>query len=100
MNREYHQHFSQQLQRSMELLVFGHGGIPLLVFPTSRGRFFDYEDRGMIAALSPGLERGELQVFCVDSIDSESWYNKGAPPRERVRRHMQYENYVMKEFLA
>lgn len=100
MNREYHKQFSRCLGRDMELLVFGHEGIPFLVFPTSMGRFFDYEDRGMIATLSPGLERGALQVFCVDSVDSESWYNKSAHPRERVRRHTQYECYLLKELLG
>jgi len=32
----------------MELLVFGHAGVPMIVFPTSMGRFFEYSDRGMI----------------------------------------------------
>ncbi len=46
MNREYHKWYSNALRRDMELLVFGHSGVPLLVFPTSMGRFFDYESRG------------------------------------------------------
>ena len=45
MNREYHKWYSNALRRDMELLIFGHSGIPLLVFPTSMGRFFDYESR-------------------------------------------------------
>src|ERR1700689_950968 len=48
MNREYHKWYSPALQREMELLVFGHAGVPMIVFPTSMGRFFDYEDRNMI----------------------------------------------------
>jgi len=79
--------------------VFGHGGAALLVFPTSQGRFFEYEDRGMIGALAPKIERGELQVFCPDSVDSESWYNKGVHPRVRVLRHLQYERYILHELL-
>ena len=39
MNREYHKFYSHPLQRDMEFLVYGHAGIPLLVFPTSCGRF-------------------------------------------------------------
>jgi len=99
MNREYHKGYSSELNREMELLVFGHGGMPLLVFPTSEGRFFDYEDRGMIAILSPKIDRGELQVFCVDSVDAESWYNKQVHPRLRVLRHLQYERYLLHELL-
>jgi esterase/lipase superfamily enzyme len=99
MNREYHKGYSRELDREMEFLVFGHGGIPLLVFPTSMGRFFQFEDSGMIEALSPKIDQGHLQVFCCDSVDSESWYNKGAHPRLRVLRHLQFERYVLHELL-
>ena len=99
MNREYHKRYSHELQRDMESLIFGHAGMPLLVFPTSMGRFFDYENRGMIGLLAPKIDGGELQVFCLDSVDAESWYNKGAEPRVRAQRHVQYGRYLMHEFL-
>ena len=81
----------------MELLIFGHAGAKVLVFPTREGRFFDYENWGLIDALSPSLERGLLQVFCVDSLDSESLYCRCAPPRARIARHIQYEQYILGE---
>jgi esterase/lipase superfamily enzyme len=81
----------------MELLVFGHAGTPLLVFPTSMGRFYDYEDRGMIAPVAPRYEGGGIQAFCLDSVDAESWYNKRIHPRDRVLRHLQYEQYIIQE---
>jgi len=99
MNREYHKGYSRELNRDMEGLVFGHSGMPLVVFPTSMGRFFEYEDRGMIGALAHKIDRGELQVFCPDAVDLESWYNKHVHPRVRVMRHLQYERYILHEFL-
>lgn len=99
MNREYHKGYSRQLGREMELLLFGHAGMPMIVFPTSMGKFFEYEDRGMIGQLAAKIERGELQVFCPDGIDTESWYNKGVHPRVRVMRHLQYENYIVHELI-
>jgi esterase/lipase superfamily enzyme len=99
MNREHHKNFSHELQRDMESLVFGHAGAPLLVFPSSMGRFFEYEDAGMIRTLAPKIDAGELQVFCVDSVDSESWYNKSVHPGSRIWRHVQYEKYVINEFV-
>jgi esterase/lipase superfamily enzyme len=83
----------------MELLVFGHAGIPLIVFPTSCGRFFDYEDRGMVGALWDVIESGGVQLYCVDGVDKESWYNYSAHPRWRVVRHLQYEEYLLREVL-
>ena len=94
MHREYQSWFSPSLGRDMELLVFGRGGARVLVFPTSKGRFYEWEDRGMIAALAEYLERGWLQIYCVDSVDAESWYAKHRPPAERVQRHEQYERYI------
>ncbi len=99
MNREYHKGYSQELNRDMETLVFGHAGTPLLVFPTSMGKFFEYEDRGMIGVLAPKIERGELQVFCPDAVEMESWYNKSVHPKVRVLRHLQYERYILHEFV-
>lgn len=99
MKREYFRWYSPSLQRDVEMLSFGHGGMPMLVFPTSMGRFFEYEDNGMIHAVAHQYEHGALQAFCPDSVDGESWYNKWAHPADRVRRHMAYEGYVLNELL-
>jgi esterase/lipase superfamily enzyme len=83
----------------MELLVFGHAGTPLIVFPTSMGRFFDYENRQMLEPVRHKYESGQLQAFCVDSVDTESWYNKAIHPRDRAARHIQYDAYLVEEVL-
>jgi esterase/lipase superfamily enzyme len=99
MNREYHRCYSSSLERDMELLVFGHAGARVVVFPTSMGRFFQWEDFGMIEALSDQLEQGDIQLFCVDSVDGESWYARWRPPSERAWRQTQYDNYILNEVL-
>jgi esterase/lipase superfamily enzyme len=97
MNREYHRWHSRELGRDMEMLVFGHQGLPAIVFPTSQARFYEFEDNGMVGAVADKLENGQLQLFCVDSLDHESWYNLGVGPRWRIARQVQYENYVIHE---
>jgi esterase/lipase superfamily enzyme len=99
MNREYHRWYSPSLGRDMELLVFGHAGARMLVFPTSMGKYYEWEDRGMVAELSDHLENGWLQMYCVDSVDAESWYAWQKHPAERAWRHVQYENYLREEVL-
>ncbi len=99
MVREYRKGYSSRLGKEMELLVFGHAGLPVVVFPTSGGRFFEFEDHGMIAALAPRIDAGQLQLYCLDSVDLESWYNQRVAPRRRIVRHMQYEQYVLDEVL-
>lgn len=81
----------------MELLVFGHAGAKVLVFPTREGRFFDYENWGMVNALRHAIDAGNIRLFCVDGVDSESLYCRTAPPRARVERHRQYERYILRE---
>ncbi|GAB4453212.1 MAG: alpha/beta hydrolase-fold protein [Armatimonadaceae bacterium] len=99
MQRVYHKWHSPTLGHSMELLEFGHAGLPLIVFPTSRGKFYEYEDRGMVNAVRHRLESGNLHLFCVDSVDTQSWYNYGAHPGARVWRHIQYERYILNEVI-
>lgn len=99
MHREYHRWYSPRLQRDMELLIHGHAGARVLVFPTSQGRFYEYEDRGMVANLGDQIEAGHLQLYCVDSVDAESFYCRWAHPAGRIQRHMQYEAYILHEVL-
>jgi esterase/lipase superfamily enzyme len=97
MHRSHHRWFSPTLGRDMELLVFGHHGAPVVVFPTSQGRYFEFEDRGMVKVLEHHLEQGWIQLICVDSVDAESWYCSWAHPSGRIARHVEYEQYVLNE---
>ena len=99
MNREYHKWHSTALDREMELLIFGHAGARVIVFPTSCGRFFDWENRGMIEALRHHIEQGWIQVYCIDSVDFESWWNFDAHPKDKALRHLAYHKYVIEEVL-
>lgn len=80
------------------MLVFGHSGIPILFFPTRSAHFYDLENWKIIEAMRERITNGEIQVFCVDSIDKESFYSD-KPPQERIIRHLQYERYILKEVL-
>ena len=97
--REYFKDWSQALGRDMEVLRFGSGGLPLLVFPTSMGRFYQWEDFGLVGALQDKIDAGHVQLWCVDSVDGESWYANGRSSEERVARHLQYERYLLDELM-
>ena len=99
MHREHVRWYSPRLERDMDLLVFGHAGARVLVFPSSMGKFFEWEDQGMIRALAHQIESGWLQLYCVDSVDAESWYAKGKHPADRARYHARYDAYIKDEVL-
>lgn len=99
MKREYHHWHSPRLNREMELLVFGHAGSPVLVFPARMGRFYDYENWGLVGALRDSIDQGLLQLFCVDSLDAETLYCRSCDAGARIHRYNQYERYLLGEVL-
>ena len=98
MNREYYKWLSQSLNREMELLVFGHAGTPVLFFPTRSAHFYDYENWNIVNAVKDAVEGGLLQLFCVDSVDIESFYAQ-IHPADKIKRHIEYEKYILSEVL-
>lgn len=99
MHRQYHRWWSPALGRDMELLEFGHGGANVLAFPTSRGRFYEWEEHGMTGALGHALEHGHFHLLCLDGVDAESWYAGWKHPGARVWRQEQYGAYIRDEVL-
>jgi esterase/lipase superfamily enzyme len=91
--------YSPNTGRDMEMLVFGHAGARVVVFPTSHGSFHEYSDRGMTDALARHLDEGWLQLYCVSSYDALSWYAHYLPLEERVANHLRYERYILEEVL-
>ena len=99
MNVEYYKELSHELNRDMEFKVYGHTGIPCLVFPAQNGRFYDFENFGMIDAAHEYVDAGRIQFFCCDSIDNETWSNVDGNPRERMEQHERYYHYIIDELI-
>lgn len=97
MQSEYQKWWSSHLSQDMELKVFGFAGKPILVFPTQAGRFFEYEDFGMVEACREFIETGKLILFCVDSVDGQTWADWNRLPPDRAKRHEEYDRYIMLE---
>jgi esterase/lipase superfamily enzyme len=97
MHIGYHSWWSPHLKQIMELKVYGSSGKPMLVFPTQEGRYFEFEDFGMVEVCKPYIESGRLQIYTVDSIDSQTWTHPHLSVPERVNRYQEYEQYIIKE---
>ena len=97
MQIEYHKWFSPILGHDMELKVYGYYGKLVLVFPSQQGRFHDFEDWGMTNTLARFIESGQIKLFAVDSLDSQTWANWEAHPADRARRHQDYDRYIVEE---
>lgn len=99
MEREYIRQYSPALGRDMECKVYGHAGRPVLFIPCQDGRFFDFEDFHMAEVWAPWIESGQVMVFAIDTIDRETWSNKGGDPYWRIRRHEQWMRYITDEMV-
>jgi esterase/lipase superfamily enzyme len=85
------------------VIVHGHWGRPVLVFPSEAGRAHDFEAHGMVDAVRDLVDGGRVKLYCVDSYDAGSWSNRSLPLEERARRHGAYESWIVDQvvpFLA
>lgn len=89
--------YSPTLNLETEMLVYGHYGIPIIMFPTTMGRYNESTDFGLIDSVSAYINDGKIKIYCVDSIDKFSWYNKGAHPSERARNHIWFDEFIINE---
>jgi len=76
-------------------LVFGHGGRPVLVFPSAERTRYEWEEYGMVDAVRDLIDAGRCKLYCVDSWDSGTWWDDWLPLEERARRHEAYERWVL-----
>jgi esterase/lipase superfamily enzyme len=79
------------------MLTFGHGGYPMVIYPTSMGRHFQNKDFGLINSLEWFINTGRLKVYCPDSLDNDSFYNRGIHPAKRIANHNIYDDLILHE---
>ena len=97
MQTEYYREYSPSLGRDMEIKRYGHAGRPVLFIPCQDGRFYDFENFHMTDAWAPWIDSGRAMVFSIDTIDRETWSDKGGDPHWRIRRHEQWMDFITRE---
>jgi esterase/lipase superfamily enzyme len=94
---EHHGWHSERTGFGVGIRVYGHYGAPVLVFPTSGGDEWEYERMGMVDALAHHVDGGRVKLFCVSSVNGESWLNDGAHPRHRSWMQAMYDACMAEE---
>lgn len=97
MNREIHSWYSPRLNKEMEIAVYGHYGMALLMFPSAAADYLEYERFYLIDSIAPFIEAGKIKAFSINSINSESWLNEHMPSPYKAIRHQQYNDYITEE---
>ncbi|MCA1583947.1 MAG: esterase [Acidobacteria bacterium] len=99
MHKEHHSWHTDRLGRWMDLMTYGHYGLPFLVFPTSGGDHREHEGQSMIGALAEFIERGRIKIFTVESVNDQSFLNRDAHPLHRAWMQKQYDEYIRHEVI-
>ena len=92
-----HQWFSPALQKEMPIAVYGHYGFALLMIPTAAADYLEYERFELIHQLAPMIDAGKIKVFSINSINTESWMNKGMEGAHKAIRQNQFNEYIFNE---
>ena len=97
METNYFEQYSGCLERTMPMKVYGHAGKPVLFIPCQDGRFFDFENFGLTDDFRGWIDSGKCMVFSIDTIDKETWSDKGGDPWQRIRLHERWIEYITRE---
>lgn len=99
MYRDAISYHSNVLGEDLGVIVYGMTGYPIIVFQTQDSKCTNYEDFGMISELADYIDGGKVQLFCVDSIDTESWSNTNGDKSWRAQRQEDYFRFVTDELI-
>ncbi len=88
---------SPSLGRGMEIVTYGHYGFPLLLFPTAAADYLEYERFHLIDSIAGFIDAGKVKVFSINSINRESWLNRGLHPADKARIQVAYNRYITEE---
>jgi esterase/lipase superfamily enzyme len=83
----------------LEVVVHGHWGRPVLVFPAEGGSAVDFEHNGMLGAVAHLADQGRAKFYCVDALDGFSWSDRAQPIEERALRHGAYQAWLVEQLL-
>jgi esterase/lipase superfamily enzyme len=97
MNRRDLSLWSPAIGAAGTVLAYGHYGRPLLAFPSQEGPCWQYEERGMTAAIGDLIEGGRVKVYAVDSFDSASWHRGDLSLEQRAQQHSRYEDWILNQ---
>ncbi len=95
LKEEFYKWNSQYFEHEFEMLVYGHGGYPVIIFPTLNGKYYEAKDNCIIESASDLIETGKIKIYCPETIDYLTWNNFSISPEDRAKSYSGYENVVL-----
>ncbi|WP_259015645.1 alpha/beta fold hydrolase [Emticicia fluvialis] len=99
MDERHIKFYSHILGRDIDLLVSGHWGYPILMFPTSMGNYLQNRDFGLNHSIAQFVNDGRVKLYNVDSIDFQSFYGRDLPPDVKIHNYNLYTRFIKEELV-
>ena len=88
---------SKNLTKNMEIVVYGHYGCAIILFPTFSDDELENEREGLLDSIAQYIKNGKCKVYSIPAVNFESWLSPDLPPEEKSKRHYEYDKFVSDE---
>jgi esterase/lipase superfamily enzyme len=99
MQRQLTSWHSPSTNREMPIAMYGWHGFAILMIPTAAADYLEYERFQLIDSIAPFIDAGKCKVFSINSMNNESWMNYGMNGRDKMIRHLAFNDYVYNEVI-
>ncbi len=99
MQEKHIQYYSNILGRNIDLLIHGDWGYPILMFPTSMGRYYQNKDFGLVESVKNLVDAGKVKIYNVDTIDNLTFYGNDFPAHVKIHNYNQYVRFLHLELV-
>jgi len=91
--------YSHILRRDINILISGHLGYPILMFPTSMGGYLQNKEFGLLDTVDDLVDAGKIKLYNVETIDFQSFYAKDLPAQAKIYNYNLYTQFLKEELV-
>jgi len=96
---EHTNYYSHILGMSLDVEVTGHYGMPIVMFPTTKGQYTQNFDFKLNESVQHWVDQGKIKLYNIQTIDKYSLYDKNIHPSERIKNYELWIQFMVQEFI-
>ena len=91
--------YSARVGQEIQVVRWGHGGKPVLLFPTAGGDAEEVERFLVIRTLAPLLEAGRIKIYSCDSVAGRAWLSGEASAEYCAKLQNGFDGFIYHELV-
>lgn len=92
--------YSRHLGEEVQIVRWGHFGVPVLIFPTAGGDAEEIERFKLTDVLSELIDGGRIKLYSCDSVAGRTWLTEGVSPVHGSWVQNRFDAFVCDELLG